>query len=92
MLVISPKAFNARTARVIGLPMSTAAYNAGNPFALAAGAVGGRLAGKASCVLCHQPTSFDWRARHARPHPSERLADSPFAQACAVLSQLIELG
>ena len=92
MLVLSPKAFNARTARVIGLTMTTAAYNASNPFAVAAGAAGGRLAGKASYVLCHQPTSFDWRARHAKPHPSERLADSPFAQAYAVLSEIIELG
>ena len=33
-LVLSPKAFNLRTSLVIGLPMSTAAYNADNPFAM----------------------------------------------------------
>lgn len=91
MLVLSPKTFNARTALVIGLPMTTAAYNASNPFAVAAGAAGGRRAGKVSYVLCHQPKSFDWRARHAKPHPLKRLSDSPFAQACAVLNQIVTL-
>ena len=91
MLVLSPKTFNARTALVIGLPMTTAAYNASNPFAVAAGAAGGRRAGKVSYVLCHQPKSFDWRARHANPHPLTRLSDSPFALACAVLNQIVTL-
>ena len=68
MLVLSPAAFNARTGLVIGLPMTTAAYNATNPFALAIGAAPGRKAGKTSYVLCHQPKSFDWRARGAKPH------------------------
>ncbi|WP_439849207.1 type II toxin-antitoxin system PemK/MazF family toxin [Thioalkalicoccus limnaeus] len=36
-LVLSPKAFNERTSRVIGLPMTTAAYN---PFAVAIGTAG----------------------------------------------------
>jgi len=31
-LVISPREFNARTSIVIGLLMTTAAYNADNPF------------------------------------------------------------
>lgn len=34
MLVLSPKAFNERTGIVIGLPMTTAAYNDTNPFAI----------------------------------------------------------
>ena len=89
MLVLSPSAFNARTGLVIGLPMTTADYNATNPFALAIGAAGGRKAGKTSYVLCHQPKSFDWRARGAKPHVLGKLADEVFAQACAVLNQII---
>ena len=89
MLVLSPGPFNARTGLVIGLPMTAAAYNATNPFALAVGAAGGRKAGKTSYVLCHQPKSFDWRARGAKPHAQGKLADATFAQACAVLNQII---
>jgi mRNA interferase MazF len=89
MLVLSPRAFNARTGLVIGLPMTTAAYNATNPFALAIGAAGARKAGKTSYVLCHQPKSFDWRARGAKPHAHGRLADVAFAKACALLNQII---
>lgn len=98
MLVLSPQAFNARTGLVIGLPMTTAAYNASNPFAIAvgvdsaAGTAPGRKAGKTSYVLCHQPKSFDWRARHARPHALKRLADPAFKQACAVLNQIVSIG
>lgn len=89
MLVLSPSAFNARTGLVIGLPMTTAAYNDTNPFALAVGVAAGRKAGKTSWVLCHQPKSFDWRARSARRHPQGRLADAAFASVCAVLNQII---
>ena len=95
MLVISPLAFNARTGLVIGLPMTTAPYNATNPFAIAVGAVGAtasRKTGKTSYVLCHQPKSFDWRARRAKPHPQKRLDDALFVQACAVLNQIVAIG
>ena len=34
MLVLSPKPFNERTGIVIGLPMTTAAFNETNPFAI----------------------------------------------------------
>jgi mRNA interferase MazF len=91
LLVLSPRAFNATTGIVIGLPMTTAAYNATNPFAVAAGTASGRKAGKASYVLCHQPKSFDWRARRARPHPMKRLADAPFSEACAILNQIVTI-
>ena len=91
MLVLSPGSFNARTGLVIGLPMTTAAYNATNPFALAVGAATGRKTGKTSHVLCHQPKSFDWRARGAKPHPHGKLADAAFAKACAVLNQIISI-
>jgi mRNA interferase MazF len=92
MLVLSPGSFNERTGLVIGLPMTTAAYNATNPFALAAGAAGGAQRNKTSYVLCHQPKSFDWRARGAKPHPKGQLDDELFAQACAALNQIVTLG
>lgn len=91
MLVLSPAAFNARTGLVIGLPMTTADYNASNPFALSAGTASGRKTGKTSYVLCHQPKSFDWRARGAKPHPQRRVEDAVFVQACAVLNQIVAI-
>ncbi len=36
-LVLSPRIFNAKTSLVIGLPMTTAEYNADNPFVVAVG-------------------------------------------------------
>lgn len=64
MLVLSPRPFNERTSIVIGLPMTTAAYNETNPFAI-------KFQGpkeKVSYVLAHQPKSIDWRARNAKAH------------------------
>jgi mRNA interferase MazF len=90
-LVLSPVEFNAATSLVIGLPMTTAAYNADNPFAIAVGMAAGKKAGKTSYVLCHQPKSFDWRHRDASPHPLGRLPDAPFSQACAVLDQIVQI-
>ena len=90
-LVLSPKAFNLRTSLVIGLPMSTAAYNADNPFAIAVGAAGGRKAGLSSYVLCHQPKSFDWQLRGGRAHPMKRVNDARFAEVLAVLNQIVQL-
>lgn len=90
-LVLSPRAFNERTSLVIGLPMTTAEYNADNPFAVAVGSAGGRKAGKTSYVLCHQPKSFDWRLRAGAPHPMKRIADAPLAQVLAVLNQIVQL-
>ncbi|MEB8521459.1 type II toxin-antitoxin system PemK/MazF family toxin [Acidithiobacillus ferriphilus] len=90
-LVLSPKAFNDRTSLVIGLSMTTAEYNATNPFAVTVGAASGRKAGKTSYVLCHQPKSFDWRARKATPHPHGSLSESLFRQVCGILDQIIGL-
>ena len=90
-VVLSPRAFNDRTSLVIGLPMTTAEYNADNPFAVPAGLARGAKAGKTSYVLCHQPKSFDWRIRAASPHPLKRLADAPFAEIRAVLNQIMQL-
>jgi len=90
-VVLSPQAFNDRTSLVIGLPMTTADYNADNPFAVAVGVAKGTKAGKTSYVLCHQPKSFDWRSRGAKPHPLKRLPDAPFAEIRAVLNQIVQL-
>ena len=91
-LVLSPRVFNAKTSLVIGLPMSTAEYNADNPFAVAVGRAKGRKSGQTSYVLCHQPKSFDWRLRGAKTHPLSTLSDGLFAQVCERLNQIIRLG
>jgi len=88
LVVLSPRQFNARTGIVIGLPMTTASYNETNPFAV-------KFAGSkgvASFILSHQPKSFDWRARGAKPHPLRRVPEESFSRACATLNQIIEIG
>lgn len=90
-LVLSPRIFNDKTALVIGLPMTTAAYNADNPFAVAVGPAKGRKTGQTSYVLCHQPKSFDWRLRGAKPHPLGALSDPLLAQVCERLNQIVRL-
>ena len=90
-LVLSPRVFNQRTSLVIGLPMTTAAYNADNPFAVAVGPAKGRKAEPTSYVLCHQPKSFDWRLRGAKPHPLGALPDGLFASVCECLNQIVRL-
>ncbi len=91
-LVLSPRIFNEKTSLVIGLPMTTAEYNADNPFAVAVGKTSGRKAGQISYVLCHQPKSFDWRLRKAKAHPLGVLPDVLFAQVCERLNQIIQVG
>jgi mRNA interferase MazF len=90
-LVLSPRVFNAKTSLVIGLPMTTAEYNADNPFAVAVGVAKGGKAGKTSYVLCHQPKSFDWRVRGAKAHPLKKLSDGLFAEVCERLNQIIKV-
>ena len=88
LLVLSPKAFNERTGIVIGLPMTTAAFNETNPFAVKFASP----RGKASYVLGHQPKSFDWRVRQAKPHPWRQIPEDIFALACETLNQIITIG
>lgn len=90
-LVLSSRLFNDKTSLVIGLPMTTADYNADNPFAVAVGNATGRKVNKTSYVLCHQPKSFDWRARQAKPHSLHKLENGLFAQVCERLNQIIQL-
>ena len=91
-LVLSPRNFNEKTSLVIGLPMTTAEYNADNPFAVAVGKAKGRKTGKTSYVLCHQPNSFDWRMRMAKAHPLGTLTNALFVQVCEQLNQIIQVG
>jgi len=86
-LVLSQRIFNDKTSLVIGLPMTTAEYNADNPFAVAVGRASGNKGDKTGYVLCHQPKSFDWQLRGAKPHPNDAL----FIQVCARLNQIIQL-
>lgn len=91
-LVLSPRIFNDKTSLVIGLPMTTAEYNADNPFAVAVGKTAKhKVEQTTSYVLCHQPKSFDWRVRGANPHPLGTLSDSLFVQVCERLNQIIQL-
>jgi mRNA interferase MazF len=91
-LVLSPRIFNEKTSLVIGLPMTTADYNADNPFAVAVGKASGRKTGQTSYVLCHQPKSFDWRLRKATAHTFGALPSSLFVQVCERLNQIIQVG
>jgi len=88
-LVLSPKAFNDKTSLVIGLPVTTAEYNATNPFAVNVGQATGAKADKTSYVLCHQPKSFDWRNRGGKPHPLRKIHDAHFVAVLARLNQII---
>lgn len=90
-LVLSPRVFNDKTSSVIGLPMTTAEYNASNPFAVVAGKASGNKSDKTSYILCHQPKSFDWRVRDAKPHPLGQLHGSYFEQVRELLNQIIQL-
>jgi len=90
-LVLSPRAFNELTSLVIGLPMTTAEYNADNLFAVNIGNAQGNKADKTSYVLCHQIKSFDWRMRKCSPHPKGRLSDDLFNECCARLNHIIQL-
>jgi len=91
-LVLSPRIFNEKTSLVIGLPMTTAAYNSDNPFAVAVGKASGRKTRRTSYVLCHQPKSFDWRLRKAKTHPLGDLSNALFVQVCERLNQIIQIG
>src|SRR5665213_1651157 len=87
LLVLSPREFNERTGIVIGLPMTTAAFNETNPFAI-------KFASsrkKTSYILGHQPKSFDWRMRRAKAHPWKQGPEDVFARACETLNQIIAI-
>jgi mRNA interferase MazF len=85
MLVLSTRAFNERTGIVIGLPMTHAASNETNPFAV-------KYTGPKSevgYVLTHQPKSFDWRQRLARPHAWKQISQAVFQASCEGLNSIV---
>ena len=88
MLVLSSKAFNERTGIVIGLPMTHAASNEKNPFAIMYTGPKNEV----GYVLTHQPKSFDWRQRQARPHPWKQMSTAIFEEACDGLNSIISIG
>ncbi len=87
LLVLSEKAFNQRTGIVIGLPMTTAAFNESNPFAIRFSGVKGVV----SYILTHQPKSFDWKLRRAKMHPMKQVPEKEFSLACESLNQIIAI-
>lgn len=87
ILVLSPRAFNERTGIVIGLPMTTSESDESNPFAVKFSGPRGIV----SYVLCHQPKSFDWRARSAKPHPWKQAPENVFSEVRKILNQVIDL-
>lgn len=87
LMVLTPRAYNERTSLVVGLPMSSAAYNATNPFAID----NSRSSQDASYIICNQPKSMDWRQRGARPHAWGKVRESVFKQACVELNDLLKL-
>jgi len=87
LLVLSPKSFSAKTGLVIGLPMTTAAFNEFNPFAVKVAWASGAV----SYILAAQPKSLDWRNRHARPHQLKKIPADAFARACVTLNRIITL-
>jgi mRNA interferase MazF len=88
MLVLSPKAFNERTQLVIGLPMTHAQSNETHPFAIKFKSPRGEVV----YVLAHQPKSFAWRSRGARPHPWKQVPPTVFEAACEGLNGIISIG
>jgi len=47
---------------------------------------------EASYILGHQPKSFDWRVRQAKPRPWRQIPEDIFALACETLKQIITIG
>jgi mRNA interferase MazF len=86
-LALSPSEFNRPTGVVTGLPMTMAAYNATNPFAIRVEGPKGQV----SFIFAHQPKSFDWRARNAKPHPWRQIPEIAFSMACETLNQIIDV-
>ncbi len=65
--------------------MTTAAFNETNPFAVKFSGPG-----KApSYILSHQPKSFDWKSRAAKPHAWKQVPLPVFERACEILNQII---
>ncbi|HEY6346525.1 MAG TPA: hypothetical protein VIY49_33970 [Bryobacteraceae bacterium] len=77
-----------RQIRHLARAAAAAEYNETNPFALKID----RPGKKTSYILVHQPKSFDWQARDAKPHPLKQVPEGVFALACKALNQIIDIG
>ena len=86
-IVVSTKPFNEKVGLVIKLPMTHAESNESNPFAVKH--VGPK--DEVAYILTHQPKSFDWRERGARPHPWKQLPPAVFEQLCEGLNSIIRV-
>lgn len=87
MLVLSPRIVNDDTSILIGLPMSTADYNATNPFAVTLEADGGEV----GYAIANQPKSYEWRQRGASAHPWKRAPADVLEQVCDKLNRIISI-
>ena len=87
MLVLSAQAFAERTSLVVGFPLTHSELNADNPFAIQAPST----KGKPGYVLAHQPKSFDWRQRGARPHPLGTGHDKLLASALELFDAIFNV-
>ena len=77
-----------RAAAAIGV-MRSEAYNRGSSLAVDLGPIPDRP-GAHSFVLCHQITSFDWKARRgARPHPMGSLSNDRLDQVLEIVGQIL---
>lgn len=90
-LVISPQNFNDKTSLVVGFPLTTAQYNANNPFAVLMGKAKGNKAGKDCFVLCHQIKSFDWRVRESSPNKQLSISNEKFEEVLAIFNQIAQV-
>ena len=88
-LVLSPRSFNERTSRVIGLPLANGNGNGNNAVAGISRCLCEDKCELDQYVLYRKPKSFNWRKRGGTPYPSKNVPDSFFAQACIVLNQII---
>jgi mRNA interferase MazF len=84
-LVLTPKTFNDRTSRVIGLPLADIPRDdtRRGPWP----SHEANADGDSSPV--RRPKSFNWRRRKAAPYPARRLPESFLARACMVLQQFV---
>lgn len=84
LLVVSTKEFNATTGIVIGFPMTHAERHKTNPFAVAVRGPEEEV----GYVVTNQPKSFDWKVRHASPHPWAGGHNQTLMQALEILDKI----
>jgi len=76
-LVLSSRISNYMEGTVLGIPMSTAEYNADNRYAIAVGKAANSMT---SYLVCNKLGTYDWQQRSENRPPLKRLEDKYFAQ------------